>query len=72
VLGWDFPKGDNSKHPSTPKDWQLKTQELLEILQRRLRMKLEMRETEHVLCEFDKAERLLWGDGKSKRRYPGE
>jgi hypothetical protein len=72
VLGWDFPKGDNSKHPPTPKDWQLKTQELLEILQRRLRMRFEMREVEHNLCEVDKYVRLLMGDGRSKRRYNGE
>jgi hypothetical protein len=71
VLEWDFQKGDNSKHPPTPKDWQLKTQELLEILQRRLRMKFEMREVEHLLCEWDKHERLLMGDGRSKRRYNG-
>jgi hypothetical protein len=37
-----------------------------------LRMKFEMREVEHNLCEWDKAERLLWGDGRSKRRYNGE
>jgi hypothetical protein len=72
VLGWDFPKGDNSKHPPTPKDWQLKTQELLSILQRRLKMKMESRDVEQLLCEADKWERLLWGDGRSKRRYDGE
>jgi hypothetical protein len=71
VLGWDFPKGDNSKHPPTPKDWQLKTQELLEILQRRLRMRFEMREVEHNLCEADKYFRILLNDGRSKRRYNG-
>jgi hypothetical protein len=71
VLGRDFPKGDNSKHPPTPKDWQLKTQELLAILQRRLKMKCELREVEQICCEVDKYERLLWNDGRSKRRYNG-
>ena len=33
---------------------------------------LEMREIEHSLCEWDKYERALWGDGgRMKRRYPG-
>lgn len=32
---------------------------------------VEMREVEMSLCEFDKMERLLWGQGRSKRRYNG-
>jgi hypothetical protein len=32
----------------------------------------EMREVEHSLCEFDKYERALWGQGgRMKRRYSG-
>lgn len=30
-----------------------------------------MREVEHSLCEFDKYERALWGDGRLKRVYDG-
>jgi hypothetical protein len=32
---------------------------------------VEMREVEHSSCEWDKYERLLWGQGRSKRRYNG-
>lgn len=31
----------------------------------------EMRQVEMSLCEYDKYVRLLLGDGKSKRSYPG-
>lgn len=31
----------------------------------------EMREVEMSLCEYDKYVRLLLGEGKSKRTYPG-
>lgn len=33
--------------------------------------KFEMREVEHSLCEFDKYERMLWEQGRSKRMYNG-
>jgi hypothetical protein len=71
ILDRDFPKGNNASSPPVPKDWLLKTQELLEILRRRLRMRLEMREVEMTCCEYDKYIRILLSDGRSKRRYTG-
>jgi hypothetical protein len=45
----------------------------LRIVQERLPNlpKFEAREIEHSLCEFDKAERVRFGEGKRKRSYPG-
>jgi hypothetical protein len=34
--------------------------------------KWEMREVEHTLCEFDKYQRVLLGEGTPRRRYKGE
>jgi hypothetical protein len=31
----------------------------------------DMRTVEHTLCEFDKYQRALSGDGKPKQNYPG-
>lgn len=40
---------------------------------RKLNLKplMEMREVEHSLCEFDKYERILWQQGRAKRKYNG-
>lgn len=66
-------KGNNSTSPPRPKDWLDRMKNLLEICNRRVvRMpKFEMREVEHSLCEWDKYERLLWADGRSKRMFRG-
>ena len=51
-----------------------KMNKLMDILNKRLKFmpKFEMREAEHICCEFDKYERALWEDGgRMKRRYPG-
>lgn len=66
--------GMKDARPKPPKDW-------LEIFQT-LRMKVnetlpenvklfELREIEHSLCEYDKYERILFGQGRSKRKYNG-
>lgn len=33
--------------------------------------RLEAIDWQNTLCEFDKAERALWGEGKPKQKYPG-
>lgn len=73
ILERDFPKGNNASSPPLPKDWTEQTQKLLKTVQSRLSKMppFELREVEHSLCEFDKYERLLWGDGRAKRTYPG-
>jgi len=66
-------KGNNATAPPRPKDWLDRMKNLLAESRRRLtRMPpFEMREVEHSLCEFDKYERVLWGDGRAKRTYAG-
>lgn len=73
VFERDFPKGNNAACPPLPKDWTERTQELLDIVQNRYpnMPTFEMREIEHCLCELDKYDRLLFGDGRAKRRYKG-
>lgn len=73
LLGKEFPKGNNASSPPVPDDWTEKTQWLLGECRRRLRNMpaFEMREVEHSLCEWDKYERLLWGDGRAKRKFKG-
>lgn len=75
LLGIDFEKGRNA-HGFTPKvkfDFQEECRKLLAIVRRRLPKMptFELREIEHSLCESDKYERLLWNDGRAKRRYAG-
>lgn len=74
LAGEDFPKGNNSTSPPRPRDWQDRMKRLLAEVRRRLPglPPFEMREVEHSLCEYDKYERALAGDGKMKRTYPGE
>ncbi len=73
ILGIDFPKGNNASSPPLPSDWLNEVRGLLGTMQKRLqKMPLfELREVEHSLCEWDKYERMLWGDGRAKRTYPG-
>lgn len=73
ILNRDFKKGNNSTSPKLPGDWKEQTTKLLEVLQKRLPKMptFEMREVEHSLCEWDKYERMLWGDGRAKRTYNG-
>jgi hypothetical protein len=50
----------------------VKMRELLAYTRRQLpRMKFEMREIEHSLCEYDKYERARLSEGHLKRRYSG-
>jgi hypothetical protein len=73
ILGRDFPKGNNATSPPIPKDWSEQTQRLLSIWKTRM-PKLpppEAREVEMSLCESDKYDRALFGDGRLKRRFAG-
>lgn len=73
ILGLEFDASNNSSSPPCPKDYQEQTKILLSTVRDRFtRMpRFDMRVIEHSLCEFDKYERLLWGQGKSKRKYKG-
>lgn len=66
-------KGNNATSPPLPANWLETMKDLLTLCRRRplLRPAFEMREVEHSLCEWDKYERALWGDGRLKRRYKG-
>jgi len=59
-----------------PQDLALRAaQELLQALQRewpRQWPRLELREVEHSLCEFDKYERVRLGQGRPRQTYPGQ
>jgi hypothetical protein len=74
VLERPFEKGNNASAPPRPKDWDEQMSKLLKIVQERFpdMPPFEMREIEMVNCEHDKAERLLWGDGRAKRKYNGK
>jgi hypothetical protein len=73
--GWDWENkaASHGYAPPKPKDFLEQMRKLLATMNERLpRMPaLEMREAEHSLCESDKYERALWGDGDMKRVYDG-
>jgi alpha-glutamyl/putrescinyl thymine pyrophosphorylase clade 1 len=73
ILGREFEKGNNSTSPPVPTDFLTQCARLLALSQKMLphMPAFEMREIEHSLCEWDKYERVLWGDGKSKRTFKG-
>jgi hypothetical protein len=56
-----------------PQEANEEMQELLAWMQPRWEHspKLEMREIEHQLCEFDKYQRVLLGEGRPRSKYPG-
>jgi hypothetical protein len=66
-------KGNNATSPPRPKDWADRMARLLAACRRRLvgMPPFEMREVEHSLCEWDKYERALCGDGRLKRVFKG-
>jgi hypothetical protein len=76
VLGRDFAKGNNSSSPPRPRDWDERTAELLaamqEVAKRNKFPRVELREVEHSLCEYDKYMRAMSGDGRMKRTYSGK
>lgn len=73
VLDIPFEKGNNSTSPPPLKNGLEEMQKLLKIVRRRLAHmpKFEMREIEHSCCEWDKAERARFNDGRLKRTYNG-
>lgn len=74
VLGWEIPNKSNATAPPAPDDFQEQVASLLATLRERYPdapFAFEAREVEQSLCEFDKYDRLLFGDGKSKRSYDG-
>ena len=65
-------KGRIKRHPPPVTNGLEQMQELLAMARKKLpKMKFEMRDIEHSLCEWDKMERVLWGQGRSKRLYKG-
>lgn len=73
VLGWPLRSKSNSHAPRcSMEDYQTHTQGLLGLLRaRHPDWPIEMREIEHSLCESDKYNRILFGEGRSKRKYNG-
>lgn len=78
LLGREHEIKNNSSAPKVPAEWGRKLIELRALLDARMQATfgadappIEAREVEHSLCEWDKYERLLWGHGTAKRRYPG-
>ena len=64
------------RHVTQPYVWLKRFQEhvlhvLPPLLPRELSNKLEGHDYQNCLCEFDKYERALWGEGKPKQKYPG-
>lgn len=74
VLERPFDKSTNSTTLTRPKDFEEQIVKLLKKTRKTLSHlpRLELREIEHSLCEFDKYERVLHKQGKSKRVYRGE
>lgn len=66
--------GMKDTRPKPPENWL----DIMKGLLRKSRKKLkgmplfEMREVEHSLCEYDKMDRVLFGQGRSKRKYDGQ
>lgn len=73
LLGREIQNKSNAATPPVPRNWEAQTRKLLALAQRELvdLPRLEMREIEHSLCEYDKYVRLLFGEGQSKRRFAG-
>jgi hypothetical protein len=73
VKGVDYPKGDNSSAPKPLPNEMEEMRNLLTVTRLALPNlpAMEMREIEMSLCEVDKYERILWGDGRVKRIYQG-
>lgn len=46
-------------------------QEVRERVPTRITERLEAQDFQSCLCEWDKHERILWGEGRPKQRYPG-
>lgn len=74
LAGEKIPAKNNSTMPRKMKDWQERMQYLLKVTQRHFKRNskfppFEMREIEHSLCEADKYNRALFGDGRLKRTY---
>ncbi len=73
LQGLPLSKKGNSDCLPRPEGWQKTMQDLLKLVQERLPHlpPFEMREIEHSNCEHDKYERVLWSQGKYKRRFNG-
>jgi len=66
--------GVKDTRPKPPNDWLGRLIYLRRVINRKLKGKVprfELREVEHSLCELDKYERVLFGQGRSKRKYNG-
>ena len=66
--------GMKDARPKPPEDWLDQFVKLKRLVNKKFKGKLprfELREVEHSLCEYDKYERILFGEGRSKRKYNG-
>jgi hypothetical protein len=64
--------GRDVEAPLSQAEWLVEARELLKDMQGlKLKPKMELRETEHSLCEADKYCRALYKQGKLKRKYNG-
>ena len=73
VLGREISNKSNATSPPVPPEWADETLRLRALLEASYPSMptFEAREVEQSLCEFDKYDRLLFGDGRSKRVYDG-
>jgi hypothetical protein len=66
--------GKQKRHNKVPPDWKARMIKLLSYTENQLGNYLphtDMRLIEHSICEWDKYERALWGQGRLKRMYDG-
>lgn len=62
-----------SREPDDPpvKNWHDRLLGIQRVVQKKTGLELCLQNIQNCLCEFDKYERILWGQGRSKRTYPG-
>lgn len=63
--------GLEESYPMSRLDWDIRLKRLREEIKDKFYIKLHARDVQNCLCEFSKYERVLWNQGKSKRRYQG-
>jgi hypothetical protein len=62
------------RKPSEPwkeAEWCVELERIRRHIMQRMRMRIHAQDVQNCLCEFDKYERCLWGQGKPKQRYQG-
>lgn len=65
-------KGRDPQHPTKEAEWRTALLSLQNLVNQELPdMQLHAQDLQSCLCEFDKYERILWGEGRPKQRYTG-